>query len=232
MAWILNIDTSTRNCTVSLAKSGKLIACKESSLQNAHASLLPEFIQAVLKEGNISFSQLDAVAIGKGPGSFTGLRIGSSSAKGICYALNIPLIAVTSLEILALGFDKSLLQCRETLLLPMMDARRMEVYTASYDIKMNLKNEIRPAILDHTFIENLPKSDQYFYFGDGAEKAKQLFADQDCFHYFDHPYPSARNMTEVSLEKFNNRSFENLIGFEPFYLKDFIPGTPKVKGLS
>lgn len=217
MAIILNIETSTKNCSVSIADSGKIIAIKELNNGNySHAEVLHPFIEDILKEGNISRGEIDAIAVSKGPGSYTGLRIGVSAAKGLSFALNRPLIAIDTLTSLsyAISIDKGLI-------VPMLDARRMEVYAAVFDKQHHIIREIKAEIIDETsFLAALEQGEVHFL-GDGAHKCKEIITHRNAV-FVDDMFPSSREMAVLSYHKFNKNDFEDLAYFEPFYLKDFI----------
>ena len=217
---------------MALSDNDRLLALKETQRENSHAEMITVFIQEVLAEAGLQIHKLDAVAVSKGPGSYTGLRIGVSTAKGICYALNKPLLSVNTLFSLAQGvlhldhdFDA------KTLLCPMIDARRMEVYYALFDLNLNeLKPTAAEIITSESFSEYL-QDYTLCCFGDGAEKCKTLFEGMPSITFIDEVFLSAQNMIQQALEKYNNGEFENTAYFEPFYLKDFIAGAPNVKGL-
>ena len=217
MARILNIETSTKNCSVSIADTGKIIAIKELNNGNySHAEVLHPFIEDILKEGNISRDEIDAIAVSKGPGSYTGLRIGVSAAKGLSFALNIPLIAIDTLTSLsyAISIDKGLI-------VPMLDARRMEVYAAIFDKEHQKIREIRAEIIDeNSFSDELEKGIVYFL-GDGAHKCKETIAHKNAI-FVDDKFPSSKEMAVLSYEKYKKNDIEDVAYFEPFYLKDFI----------
>ncbi len=223
MAYILNIETSTKNCSVSISKDSEIIGLKELNTGGySHAEMLHPFINEVMKNAKLSFNDLDAISVGKGPGSYTGLRIGVSAAKGLCFANDLPLIAINSLEILAAS-------CRidEGLIVPMIDARRMEVYSAVFDIENSLIRETRAEIIDeNSFIEYLSQEPLYFL-GDGAEKCKDVIISSNAI-FIDDKFPSAKFMGQLSEDRFNNSQFENVAYFEPYYLKDFVV-TPQKK---
>ena len=234
MPFILNIETATQLCSVGVSDAGKMLSVKETSEKNIHASKVTVFAQEVCHEAKISMKDLAAVAVSKGPGSYTGLRIGVSAAKGFCYALDIPLLAVPTLQCLALGARKLLeenaILDENTIFSPMIDARRMEVYTALYDQDSNeLKNTEALIVDEHSFNEELLKN-KIYYFGDGAEKCREIL-DPKGMIYLEGVQPSATSLAEIAARKFKSREFENLAYFEPFYLKDFIAGKPRVKGL-
>jgi len=215
MAYILNLETSTKNCSVSLAKNGETILCKEIAEQGySHAEKLHVFIEEIVNEANLNFSEIKAVAVSKGPGSYTGLRIGVSAAKGLCYALQIPLISIDTMQVLAkkANFDG--------LIVPMIDARRMEVYSAIFDKNHNKIKEVEAEILTENSYQDF---DQTIYFvGDCQEKCKTVLV-KDNFKFLPEiVFPSANEMSQLSFEKFQNNDFEDVAYFEPFYLKDFM----------
>ena len=216
MALILNIETATKNCSVSLSNEGKTMVCKEIAEQNfSHAEKLHLFIAEVLAENNLVFSDLSAVAVSQGPGSYTGLRIGVSSAKGFCYALNIPLIAVDTLQLLA-----KQIQIEKGIILPMIDARRMEVFTAFYDKNFNQIRNVQAEIIDENSYAEI---DEILHLvGDGTEKFKTTLTNDKFIFHSNVIYPSAKEMSALSYEKFQNHDFVDVAYFEPFYLKDFL----------
>ncbi|MGB2129698.1 MAG: tRNA (adenosine(37)-N6)-threonylcarbamoyltransferase complex dimerization subunit type 1 TsaB [Flavicella sp.] len=222
MSYILNIETATKNCSVSIAKSGKLIALKEINTGGySHAEKLHVFIEEVVSQAGIELSDLEAVCVGKGPGSYTGLRIGVSAAKGICFALEIPLIAVESLNILSHS-----VVANEGLIIPLLDARRMEVYSAVYNTDYSIVRETQAEIItSESFYEYLEKGPVYFV-GDGAEKCKSYIEHKNADFIAD-SFPSAKEMCALSYERFLNEEFEDVAYFEPFYLKDFVGTKPK-----
>lgn len=223
MAVILQIETATRSCSIALADQGKVLAFKEQDEANIHASYLTLFIEEVMKMAGKSYADLDAVAVSMGPGSYTGLRIGVSTAKGLCYALDKPLIAVSTLE--AMASAKQAAASDHTLLCPMIDARRMEVYMALFDRELNLKAPVHAQILDeHTFDPYLDQF-QVHVFGDGAEKCKSLYP-YPSFIFSSH-INSAKDLSSIAFEKFKSGEFVDLAYFEPYYLKDFIATKPK-----
>jgi len=233
MANILCIETATTACSVALIQDGKVLSKKETTEKNAHSAKLTLFIDETLKENKLTFSDIDAVAISKGPGSYTGLRIGVSTAKGLCFALDIPLIAINTLQSLAWGMakkqtdDKS---AQETLFCPMIDARRMEVYAAVYNSNLEEVRETRADIIEaNSFGDYLDKS-RVIFFGDGADKCKGTIIHPNAV-FIDDIFPSATNMAIPAFQKFGQKQFEDVAYFEPFYLKDFIAGIPRVKGL-
>jgi len=216
MGYILNIETATKNCSVALAKSGETILCKEMAEQGfSHAEKLHLFIEEIIKESGISFSDLDAVAVSQGPGSYTGLRIGVSTAKGLCYALEIPLISVDTLTVLA-----NQLQIENGIIIPMIDARRMEVYSAIFNAKKEMIREVQAEILTDSSFSDI--EDAVYFVGDSNEKAKTILSKSN-FNFVDTVfYPSAKDMSTISYRKFQDNSFEDVAYFEPYYLKDFM----------
>ncbi|MEN8123862.1 MAG: tRNA (adenosine(37)-N6)-threonylcarbamoyltransferase complex dimerization subunit type 1 TsaB [Bacteroidota bacterium] len=223
MATILNIETATKNCSVSLSKNGKVIALKElNEGQFSHAEKLHTFIENVIGEAGITFQDIDAVSVSKGPGSYTGLRIGVSTAKGLCFSLDKPLLSVETLTLLANAIDVA----ENEFIIPLIDARRMEVYSAVFDHNHQLIKETSAEIIDESsFLEYLNKGKVYFL-GDGSEKCKNVILHKNAV-FLDDYFPSAKYMSELSSEKYNKKEIEDLAYFEPFYLKDFIAGIPK-----
>ncbi len=222
MALILNIETSTKNCSVSLSDEGNIIALKELNDGNySHAEKLNVFIDVVLKEADKKVNDLNAIAISKGPGSFTGLRIGVSSAKGLCYALDIPLISVSTLQSLALQVD-----VENGIVIPMLDARRMEVYSAVFDVENNQVREIKAEILTENSFDDYLKEKLTYFIGDGVTKTSEIIAHQNAI-FVEGKLPSAREIAKLSYIKYRNNDFEDVAYFEPFYLKDFLITTKK-----
>ena len=234
MALILNIETATQECSVGLSNGMEILSIRESREKNIHASLVTVFSEEVCREAGILMNELDAVSVSKGPGSYTGLRIGVSAAKGFCYALDIPLIAVPTLQSMALGalwsLEDSPKPPANTLYCPMIDARRMEVYTALFD-QQNREVRVTEALIvdEESFHEEI-ETNIIYYFGDGAEKCREVL-DHEHMIYLDDLHPSATNQAVLANAKFLSKDFEDLAYFEPYYLKDFIAGKPKVKGL-
>jgi len=216
--YILNIETSTKNCSVSLSKQEEIVVLKEVAEQNfSHSEKLHLFIDEIIKQAGIQYKDLSAVAISKGPGSYTGLRIGTSTAKGLCYALNIPLIAIDSLSILAHKVTYT-----DGLIIPMLDARRMEVYTAIFDNSCNKKSDIQALVIDENSFQEI--TDKAYLIGDGAPKCKPVLDRHNFVFLDDILYPSAQEMAKLSYMKFQNKDFEDIAYFEPFYLKEFFTG--------
>lgn len=221
MVYILNIETATKNCSVSIGADGKTIALKElSEEQFNHAEKLHVFIQDILNEIGISLNDLNAISVSKGPGSYTGLRIGVSSAKGLCYALNIPLIAIDTLEILAhqLNIEKGFI-------VPMIDARRMEVFTQFFSHDKKALNDPYALIVEENSFDSF--NDDIHLIGDGAFKCKELLNTEKFYYYDEFVYPSGSEMSLLSFQKYTENKIEDVAYFEPYYLKDFMLTTKK-----
>lgn len=226
MGLILNIETSTEVCSVALAKDGKLLYLKETQEGLNHSELLTVFIESLFSENNLEIRDIDAVAVSKGPGSYTGLRIGVSVAKGLCYGLKIPLISLGALEVLgkyAAGLAKD-----ERMYCPMIDARRMEVYTALYNSKGEEIKSVSAEIIAENFLSGELKRSKINFLGNGAAKCKSKITGNNAI--FEGPEKtSAQFMLSLSEKKYNNNEFENVAYFEPFYLKNFVATVPKNK---
>lgn len=232
MPLILCIETATAVCSVSLVKNGQIAAIKQTDQKNAHSSVLNLYIEELMNESGYNYTDLDAVAVSKGPGSYTGLRIGVSTAKGLCYALGIPAIAPGTLLCMASGFIADKTEPDEnTLLCPMIDARRMEVFSAVYDKHLNPLVPVDAVIVDEDAFSNLPENARVFYFGDGAEKCREILSKRPNWQYMPRFFNSAAHMAQLATAYYDASQFEDVAYFEPFYLKDFIAGKPRVKGL-
>ena len=221
MAYILNIETSSTVCSVSIAKNGELLALKEINNGFTHAENLHVFIEEALIDASLNIKQLNAIAVSKGPGSYTGLRIGVSAAKGFAFGLKIPLIALNTLQImtfdaLALSKDEKVVYC------PMIDARRMEVYTSIYNHKLEQLTKTEALIVDEKSIIQFDAYDKIYFFGNGMPKCKTLLKEIKNTHFIENILPSAKNMSLLSYKKFTENAFEDVAYFEPFYLKDFL----------
>ncbi|MGO1245188.1 MAG: tRNA (adenosine(37)-N6)-threonylcarbamoyltransferase complex dimerization subunit type 1 TsaB [Sphingobacterium sp.] len=223
--FILQIETATSVCSVAISKSGETVAVIESAEPNIHASYLTLFINQALVKAGISMSQLDAVAVSMGPGSYTGLRIGVSTAKGVCYGLGLPLVAVDTLDAMACGFSKAVEVKADQILVPMIDARRMEVYTAQYTSKLRRLDETKARIIDGDSFA--PDQSNFVLFGTGADKFIDLFSATPNVAVTTQFYNSAAHLSDLAFKRFQTEQFEDIIYFEPFYLKDFIASTPK-----
>ncbi len=223
MAYILCIETATTNCSVALAKDGELIALVEDCKGGySHAEKLHNYILEVVKKASITLNELSAIAVSKGPGSYTGLRIGVSSAKGLCYALDIPLIAVPTLTSLAVQITRYK-ELKPVHVIPMIDARRMEVYTAVFTNDYQQIVETSAKILDSSSFEEYLNTGQTYFIGDGSKKFAEICTHENAEFIHD-KLPSAQEMITLSYTKFTAKDFENVTYFEPYYLKDFVAG--------
>jgi len=231
--YLLHIETATEICSVAISQGLHILSCKESQTDNAHAQNLLSYVDEALKETQLSLNRISAIAIGIGPGSFTGLRIGVSAAKGLAYSLEIPVIAVSTLQTIMMGAKQEIPSMANAFPLrfaPMIDARRMEVYTSLFEDNGNRIREIETQILDEdTYIELLENQNIVFC-GNGSVKAKKLYEAHPHAFFSEVPL-SAKNMAKSALLKFQEQSFENLAYFEPFYLKDYVATKSIVKGL-
>jgi len=217
LAFILNIETATKNCSVSIAKNGIIVALKElNEGAYSHAEKLHEFIKAVSIEANIELSDLSAVAVSKGPGSYTGLRIGVSAAKGLCFALDIPLISIGTLQSLAQSIS-----IQKGYIIPLLDARRMEVYSSVYNEKHENCREVLAEIITENSFENYLEKSKVYFLGDGGEKCKSIIEHPNA-EFIDNKFPSANDMGMLSFDKHKKNEIEDVAYFEPFYLKDFV----------
>jgi len=220
MAYILCIESTSKNCSVAIVQNGAVVSLKELLSENyTHAEELHPFVQEALERSGIGYQDLSAVMVSSGPGSYTGLRIGIAAAKGICFSLNIPLLAADTLSIMALwamdqhkGFDRYQ---------PMIDARRMEVYTGVWTSTGESVSSIDAVILDEAYLNGL--DERTLLFGDGAAKCAGLTNATILAHI----WPSAAMMAPLAHRLFEEKKWEDLAYFEPFYLKDFQPGKPK-----
>ena len=232
---ILCLETSTAVCSVSLVDKGNVVALRESLDGQNHAEKITVFIDEVMKEAGVAYKDLDAVATSMGPGSYTGLRIGVSAAKGLCYAMEKPLIAIDTLAAMAEGFigqrttDNG--QQLTSVLCPMIDARRMEVYTAFFNEKLERISDTEALIVDENSFMELKQNNHLYLFGDGADKLASLFENEANITVVEKFHCSASYMAKLAEDAFNNKQFVDVAYFEPFYLKNFVPGMPKVKGL-
>jgi tRNA threonylcarbamoyladenosine biosynthesis protein TsaB len=242
---ILCLETSTAVCSVALVENGNVVALRESLDGQNHAEKITLFIDEVMKEAGIAYKDLDAVATSMGPGSYTGLRIGVSTAKGLCYAMEKPLIAIDTLAAMACGFlsqqstvnsqqiesSEFKAQSSESILCPMIDARRMEVYTAFFNEKLERTSETEALVIDENSFMELKQNNHLYLFGDGADKLAALFENDENITVVEKFHCSAAYMAKLADDAFTNKQFVNTAYFEPFYLKNFVPGMPKVKGL-
>lgn len=226
---ILNIETSTHICSIALSDGNECIFSKSDFNGMNHAALLSLFIQEaldLLKEKNL---KLDAVAVSSGPGSYTGLRIGVSTAKGLCYGLGIPLISVSTLEIMALIAMNQMAELdSNTLFCPMIDARRMEVYAALYDSELTEIRDIQADIIEEQSYKSILDKKIVYFFGNGMEKCKELLTHSNS-RFLSDIHPLAINMINLSIQAYEGKIFEDIAYFEPFYLKEFQATTPRKK---
>ena len=246
MALILCIETATEVCSAALFRDKKLLGIKESTAQNVHSAMLTIFIDELIKSSNVLFSDLDAVAVSMGPGSYTGLRIGVAAAKGLCYALDKPLIAVSTLQSMAAGMTqlpagmtpppapplkREGSAASVTFYCPMIDARRMEVYCAVFDAENQEVREVRAEVVDEFSFQDFLAGHTVVFGGEGADKCKAKLGNHPNSCFIDGFKASARFMIGFAEGKFKQHQFEDLAYFEPFYLKDFVAGKARVKGM-
>jgi tRNA threonylcarbamoyladenosine biosynthesis protein TsaB len=251
MTRILCIETATEVCSVALFHDETLLGIRESAEKNIHSAALTTFIDDLCKSSGVGFAGLDAIAVSMGPGSYTGLRIGVATAKGLCYALEKPLIAVPTLQAMADGMNyklqitnygsagniithKSEIENRKSKILccPMIDARRMEVYCEVFDHAGEVVQEVRAEIVDEFSFQEFLAENQVVFGGSGASKCRTSLGNHPNAIFMDEFQASARFMMNLAAERFRQNKFENLAYFEPFYLKDFIAAKPRVKGLN
>jgi len=220
---ILQIETATTICSVALARDGKVVAFKQVDQRNAHAEVITVFIDELLAIPGFSYSDIDAIAVSCGPGSYTGLRIGVSTAKGLCFALDKPLIAIETLEAMAFGVINEGIET-DMLLCPMIDARRMEVYTSIFNSKGENIKPTAAEIIDENSFADLLQDNKVLFFGDGAEKCREVLSHNPNAQFLSGFINSATHLTKKAEEKFMAKDFEDVAYFEPYYLKDFIAG--------
>jgi len=223
MAFILNIETATTNCSVSVGENGEIKSLVELNEKGySHAENLHVFIKQVVAEAGITLNDLSTIAVSKGPGSYTGLRIGVSAAKGLAFSLDIPLVSIATLT--AMAYQNN---TKSDFIIPMLDARRMEVYALVHDSdKTPLKQTTAEIIDEHSFVEYLEKGTVSFI-GNGATKCKGVITHKNAIFNDDISVPSAKEMVRLSHRKFQDNDFEDVAYFEPYYLKDFIAGKKK-----
>jgi tRNA threonylcarbamoyladenosine biosynthesis protein TsaB len=233
MALILHIETATDVCSVALADENGLIDLFESTEGRSHAAILTVFIEDMLKKNHMKVSDLGAIAVSMGPGSYTGLRIGVSVAKGLCYGANIPLLALPTLQSMAHGFlrqyhDKPEMNSANIRYCPMIDARRLEVYTALFDYQGEFTSDIKAEIIDSRSFEDLLTDHVIYFFGNGSDKCSGIITHPNA-RFISGLYPSARDLIVLSQKAYQKKEFKDVAYFEPFYLKDFVTTTPKNK---
>lgn len=225
MALILSIETSTTVCSVAITEGNRVLAAEKLFMEKSHSNLLTIIIQDLLKACGLSLKEMDAIAVSEGPGSYTGLRIGVSTAKGFAYALDKPIIAVGTLK--AMAYEVSQYNTEESLLVPMLDARRMEVYTATFDYSLRAINEVKPLILDEDSFKETLANNIVLFHGDGSSKFKPLIESNKNARFIEGLTPSAWAIGQLAFKKYLKEEFEDKAYFEPFYLKEFRATTPK-----
>lgn len=230
MSCILYIETATSVCSVAVSKDGEVIFQKEEITGPSHAQVLGSFVKEAVDELKKNGLKPDAIAVSCGPGSYTGLRIGVSEAKGLCYGWNIPLIAIETLTIMAAGVVRKGLVDIDALLCPMIDARRMEVYDAIFDTKLSKIKEVSADIIDENSFSEYLNGKKVVFFGDGANKCKSALSHMNA-SFIDSIYPQAEDMVALAEEAYMNQNFVDVAYFEPFYLKEFVATTPRNKVL-
>ena len=228
MALILSIETSTKTSSIAIHEKGELIASQHIHIDKSHSEYLTLSIKYLFETSGFNLNDLEAVAISKGPGSYTGLRIGTSSAKGICYALDIKLIGINTLEAMALGISPH--YSDKVILCPMIDARRMEVYCLLNRPDMSNIEETQSKIIDKHSFENYLMKHKVVFFGNGAGKCREVIQHPNAI-FIEDIHPSSEHIGSLAWQAFQNQKFENLAYFEPFYLKDFIAKKPSAKNL-
>ncbi len=226
---LLHIETATDVCSVALTQGTEVLGVKESTDGNSHSKNLLPFIDSVLKETNHVQQDLQGVVVSIGPGSYTGLRIGVSTAKGMAYSLGIPVITVSTLESIAQG-AKQQTGSGNCDIVPMIDARRMEVFAARYDNDMNLMDEVTAVIVDENAFSELLREKEVLFCGNGMPKCKELLSQFPNARFADFTL-SAQYMLPAALKKWEAKDFADTAYFEPFYLKEYVAGKPNVKGL-
>lgn len=225
MAVILCLETSTTNCSVSIAKNGEVVVAREHNDVNySHSENLHKFIKEALKDASFLLSDINAIAVSMGPGSYTGLRIGVSAAKGLCYALDVPLISISTLQALACQVKTD-----SGYIIPILDARRMEVYSAVFDRHHQEFRRIKAEIIDDNSFQEFISKDKTYLIGPGAEKCKTVLNHPNIIFLDDILMPSSKEMAYLAEEKYRTGDFEDVAYFEPYYLKDFIAGKKKEK---
>ena len=234
---ILHIETATDICSVALSQGDRQLSLLESGQERSHASLLNSFIKESVNQAGFELKDLDAVAVSKGPGSYTGLRIGVSTAKGLAYALEIPLLASGTLENMAYGILSHALLKEllgdvgdKLLLCPMLDARRMEVYAGFFTLDVSIHRKVNADIISGESYRDILNSFHVCFFGNGADKCKQVLSHPHA-HFIDNVFPSASSMIIPAFKKYREKKYEDVAYFEPYYLKDFIATVPRKKVL-
>ncbi len=228
MALILNIETATDCCSVALSLDGKLVSLKEAVSGQSHARLLTEFVELSVKEAGYKLTDIDAFSVSKGPGSFTGLRIGVASAKGFCFGLDKPMIGINTLQSMATNFVMQNKIESGTWLCPMIDARRMEVYTAFFNENAEFTVDTAAEIIIPGIFDKILENRKVIFFGDGMEKSRQIIDNHNNAFFVPGNFASATGMIPLSEKSYTSGIFEDVSYFEPFYLKDFFTGRQPV----
>lgn len=223
MSLILSLETSVKVCSVAIHDHAQLVATAEVHIEYSHASKLAVLINEVSRAANIQLSQLNAVAITSGPGSYTGLRIGTSTAKGLCFSLDIPLISIGTLDLLVHQMTK--INTEKAYMCPMIDARRMEVYCQLVNASQETIQAIEAKVIDESSFREQLENNQIIFFGDGAAKCKEKINHSNA-RFVEGVYPAALDMGEMVFEKFRKGQFEDVMNFEPHYLKEFLIKKP------
>jgi tRNA threonylcarbamoyladenosine biosynthesis protein TsaB len=225
MSLILSIETATKVCSVALLDKDMVLGSQELYVERSHSEFLAVMIQDLLKYTGKDTKELSAIAVSEGPGSYTGLRIGVSTAKGLCFGLNIPLIAVNSL--LAMAFEVKKHNIEKFDLCPMLDARRMEVYCMITGYDLDIKQKTEAKIIDESSFAYELKENNILFFGNGMSKCRDIFSQHENAYFIDDIHPRASNIGYLAYDKYQKQEFVNTEAFEPFYLKDFIATVPK-----
>jgi len=220
MSRILCVDTSSFICSISIFENLSLISSNSSEVEKSHSKLIIQLIDQSLKDAKIKINELDAFAVSMGPGSYTGLRIGVSTIKGLCYSLDKPLISINTLEILSKSALNHINNYNDFFICPMIDARRMEVFTKMLDNDFNEVEKDKALILDDKSFNDIDGGKLIYFFGDGSNKFQKI-TNKKNFHFIDNIISSSKHMGELANIKYENNQFENLTTFEPFYIKDF-----------
>ena len=224
MALILSIETATPVCAVALHEHGRLLGEIRLLKDKSHSGKLAPVIQNLVKDCDFEMQDLSAIAVSEGPGSYTGMRIGVSTAKGLCYGLKVPLIAINTLTAMAAQIEPFI--GNDDVLIPMLDARRMEVYCIVHGKNLQLIRETEPVVIDENSFGDLLQKNKCYIFGDGAPKCKEVLVHPNVF-FIDDVYPSASTIGQLAYQKFRNKKFEDVAYFEPYYLKEYKAGKPK-----
>ena len=218
MSYLLHLETATTHCSVALSQNGNLLHCIENNEADfRHSDHLHLFIEKLLSDTHLKANQLDGVVVSMGPGSYTGLRVGVSTAKGLCFANDIPLIAVNTLEVLVEAYDP----LPNDILIPMLDARRMEVFALVMNSKREVIEPTHAEILTSSSFQKFQDQGRLVFLGTGTEKSKQILTGTNSLFLDELQLPSSKNMVSMGTKKFETQQFEDVAYFEPFYLKDF-----------